>query len=74
MRGADQRFPMQPYRVLFAVTHRNESGTGFKNHDAFKILILRDKTHVSFAHIMRIPTAAGFEDVCPKMVGRTAKW
>lgn len=57
MRGADQRFPMMPYCVLFAVTHRNESGTGRANHGTHKTLILRDKSANFFSDVKGVPAA-----------------
>lgn len=55
MRGADQRFPMTPYCALFAVTHRNESGTGHANHGTHKTLILRDKSANFFSDVKGVP-------------------
>lgn len=55
MRDADQRFPMTPYCALFAVTHRNESGTGRVNHGTHKTLILRDKSANFFSDVIGIP-------------------
>ena len=57
MRDADQRFPMTPYRALFAVTHRNESGTGRANHGTHKTLILRGKSAKFFSDVMWVPTS-----------------
>lgn len=52
MHGADQRFPMTPYRALFAVTHRNESRTGCASLCARKALILCGKSAAFFSDVI----------------------
>jgi len=54
-RGEAKRFLMQPYRALFAVTHRNESRTGFEIARARKTLILRRKRVFIFSDVKGIP-------------------
>ena len=58
MRGADQCFPMMPYRALFTVTHRNESGTGCQFALIHKILILRGKSAIFLSDIIHVPRIA----------------
>lgn len=72
MRDADQRFPMPPYRALYAVTHRNESGTGHANYGTHKTLILRGKSANFFSDIIAIPTANLAQSIGAEMIAGAA--
>lgn len=49
---------MTPYRALFAVTHRNESGTGRADRDTHKTLILREKSATFLSNVIHVPRTA----------------
>lgn len=72
MRGDDQRFPMTPYRALFAVTHRNESGTGRANRDMHKTLILCEKSANFLSDVKRVPGADGAQRLEAEVIAGAA--
>lgn len=76
MRGADQRFPMTPFRALFTVTHRNESGTGRANRDNHKTLILCKKSATFFSNVIGVPTTSFAQRFGTEVVAGAAecKW
>jgi len=73
MRDAEQRFPMAPYHALFAVTHRNESGTGCQFAGTHKTLILRGKSAIFLSDVIRVPAANFSEEAGAKVIAGAAE-